>query len=133
MLLEHQTTVICGGGGGIPVVRTAPDASRYEGIGCVIDKDRTASLMATELKCDALVILTDVPHVLDESKTPILTIQCSDIAEDWIAQFPAGSMRPKVESCLDFVRKRPEGFAAIGSIAHLDEILKGKSGTRFIQ
>ena len=58
LLLEAGTIVVCSGGGGVPVVRG--DDGRLHGVEAVIDKDLAASLMATDLDADSLVLLTDV-------------------------------------------------------------------------
>jgi len=74
----------------------------------VVDKDFTASLIATELVADFLVILTDVDAVRlnfgkkNESVLPQLTIR---EAARWLryGQFPPGSMGPKIEAAIEFI------------------------------
>ena len=61
LLIEHDVTVICTGGGGIPVIRRK-DGS-YIGIEVVIDKDHASGLLAREISADALLMLTDVDGV----------------------------------------------------------------------
>jgi len=107
LLLEAGHCVIAGGGGGIPVIR---DASGYlVGVEAVIDKDRLSSLLAEQLGADTYVILTGVPKVaLDFGKPTQRWVDRLTVteAEQHMAdgQFPAGSMGPKIESALNFIR-----------------------------
>jgi carbamate kinase len=50
-------------------------------------------------------------------------------AEELLPELAAGSMRPKLEACLRFVRATG-GEALIASAAGLSDALEGKSGTR---
>ena len=52
-------------------------------------------------------------------------------AEEFIAQgqFAPGSMLPKVEACIEYVEKFPEGKALITSLECAADGLKGKTGT----
>jgi carbamate kinase len=61
LLVEAGVTVICAGGGGIPVV--ARPGIGWSGLEAVIDKDLASALLATEAKADALLLLTDVKGV----------------------------------------------------------------------
>src|SRR5690606_32681879 len=63
LLVESGVVVICAGGGGIPVIRD--DAGDLVGLEAVIDKDRASGLLATELRADALLMLTDVDAVYE--------------------------------------------------------------------
>ena len=107
LLLQAGHCVIAGGGGGIPVIR---DASGYlVGVEAVIDKDRLSSLLAEQLGADTYVILTGVPKVaLDWGKPTQRWVDrlTATEAEKYLAegQFPAGSMGPKIESALSFIR-----------------------------
>lgn len=65
LLLGQGVVVICAGGGGIPVVRRA-DGSLI-GVEAVIDKDHASALLATAIKADALLMLTDVAAVFEIS------------------------------------------------------------------
>ena len=107
LLLQAGHCVIAGGGGGIPVIR---DVSGYlVGVEAVIDKDRLSSLLARQLGADTYVILTGVPKVALDFGKPTqrwvdrltVTEAARHLAD---GQFPAGSMGPKIESALAFIR-----------------------------
>jgi carbamate kinase len=130
-LLDAGHVVIAGGGGGIPVVRRADGA--LEGIEAVIDKDRTAALLARELGADLLINLTGVSEVRrgfgtgDERPLPRLTVA---EARRLLAagEFPAGSMGPKIESAVEFVAATGNRVL-ITDIDTLPAALAGDGGT----
>ena len=130
-LLARGAVVIAGGGGGIPVVRRA-DGS-LAGVEAVIDKDRTAALLARELRADLLVILTDVPHVAKnfgkKNEEPLRRLSPPQ-ARRLLArgQFPPGSMGPKVEAAMEFVEATGKR-ALITDVEHLRQALDGEAGT----
>jgi len=128
LLVEAGVCVICAGGGGIPVVRNATD--EMEGIEAVIDKDRTAALLAEELNADALLMLTDVEAVFRDWGLPhqaaISTI--TPEAVDGMS-FAAGSMGPKMAAASTFVRSGGI-MAGIGKLQDARAILEGFAGTR---
>ena len=131
-LVKNGDVVICCGGGGIPVVRN--DKGQLHGVPAVIDKDLTASLLGQQLGADALIMLTDADAVYKDWGTPTQkrmdVVDAFNMDPDWIAQLPAGSMRPKVVAAAEFA-KSTGGWAAIGSLMQLEAIIKGTSGTRF--
>lgn len=106
-LLGAGYVVVAAGGGGIPVVRQG-DGSVH-GVEAVIDKDLTAALLADAIDADVLVIATDVEHaVLDfgtPAAQPVGRVRLTDM-EAYAAdgQFASGSMGPKVEAAMRFVR-----------------------------
>jgi carbamate kinase len=132
-LLRRDRVVIAGGGGGIPVVRRG---DRLEGIEAVIDKDRTASLLARELAADLFLILTNVARVKRDFGTererdlPVLGVEdaLALLAE---GQFPAGSMGPKIESAIDFVTATGRRVI-ITDIDHVQEAVDGAAGTAIV-
>ena len=67
LLSSCGVTVICAGGGGIPVVPGCGD--HYRGIEAVVDKDLIAALLAEAVGADALLLLTDVEAVLEGYET----------------------------------------------------------------
>ena len=129
-LVAAGDVVITVGGGGIPVVETDDG---LEGVDAVIDKDRACALLARELHADRLVILTAVERVCLHYRTPderaleSLTLQ---ECERYMAagEFPPGSMQPKVEACMEFVRSCG-GTALITSLEKAADALAGKTGT----
>lgn len=119
--------VICAGGGGIPVVRTAPGL--FEGVECVIEKDLVAALLARRLGADCLLLLTDVPAVFDAWGTAqarrIRAAHPDALAE---LRFAAGSMAPKVEAARRFAQLTG-GRAHIGALEDASAVLQGDAGT----
>ena len=130
-LVEDGYVVVSTGGGGVPVFETGDG---YVGTPAVIDKDRSSALMASELNADMLVILTAVEKVCVNFNTPEQE-QISEMtvsqAREYIAQgqFAPGSMLPKVEACIDYVEKYPEGKALITSLECAAAGLRGETGT----
>jgi carbamate kinase len=128
-LLDSGTIVVACGGGGIPATRRG---EHLAGIDAVIDKDRAASLLARSLDADRLVILTEVPAVYsgfgNDRQEELRELSVDDAAA-LVPQLDAGSMRPKVEASVDFVRATGRE-ALITSPAALGEALEGRSGTR---
>ena len=127
VLLGGGLVVICSGGGGIPVVAGAD--GRLRGIEAVIDKDRTAALLAEGLEADALLLLTDVAAVMTHWGDPAArAIAAASPAALGAFRFAPGSMGPKVEAACRFV-SRTGGFAGIGALGDAPAILKGAAGT----
>ena len=126
-LVEGQALVVCVGGGGIPVI-TTPDGGIH-GVEAVIDKDLASALLATELKADALLLLTDVDAVYHHWGTS----QAEAIAQITPQQlrqysFAAGSMGPKVAAACRFV-EATGNMAGIGRLEDGAAILAGQKGT----
>jgi carbamate kinase len=129
-LVEAGTIVISGGGGGIPVVRTADGG--FRGLEAVIDKDMTAGLLAREVRAHALLLLTDVDGVQIGFGTPDARTLGEVRPEELEAhEFPEGSMGPKVKAALEFVRGGGR-MAAIGALEEAPAILEGRAGTRIV-
>ena len=127
-VLDSGSIPVCCGGGGIPVRST----EEPRGVDAVVDKDRTAALLAVQLGAERLLVLTDVPALQRGFGTP----DAEDVRELTVAQagsllpeLAAGSMRPKLESCADFVRQTG-GDALITDAASLADALAGRAGTR---
>jgi carbamate kinase len=128
LLVNEGVTVICTGGGGIPVVRIETGA--YVGVEAVVDKDLASALLARQLRADLLMLLTDVEAVYADWASPgqraIAEARPGDLDP---SRFAAGSMRPKVQAAIEFVNETGHA-AAIGALEKAGEILRGKSGTR---
>lgn len=128
-LLKAHCIVIAGGGGGIPVIR---HENSLKGVASVIDKDHTSSLLARQLHADLLMILTTVDRVClnygTDSQQELSEMSLSD-AGRYLSQgqFGTGSMEPKIEACMDFVRAG--GRAVITSMDRASEALHHQNGT----
>lgn len=131
LLWDHAIVITCGGGG-VPVVEN-PDGT-LEGVAAVIDKDFAAELLAEEVDADVLMILTEVEKAAIRFGTP----QQQDLDHLSLAeaaryaaegQFGVGSMLPKVQAAMKFVRANPGRRAIITSLDKCLEALEGKTGT----
>lgn len=136
-LAEAGELVVACGGGGIPVVRTAKG---YRGVDAVIDKDRTAALLALGLDADGLIILTGVEKVCARfgrpDQRPLERLSDSEAAAFLAAgEFPSGSMGPKIEAAIRFLResKQADPFVLITSCEQVNEGLNGRTGTRIVR
>jgi carbamate kinase len=130
-MLDTAAVVIAAGGGGIPVVRGRDGA--WRGIEAVIDKDYASAKLASDLKADRFIILTGVPKVAIDFGKPterFLDRMTVAEAEQHMAdgQFPPGSMGPKIDSALQFVREAKQEVL-ITDVEVLREALEGKDGT----
>lgn len=125
-LLDAGVLVVCGGGGGAPVVRNA--VGHFEGVDAVVDKDLTSALIAEAVHADSLILLTDVAAVLADVHDPNSAIGRTTPIELRRHTFLAGSMGPKVDAVCSFV-ERTGGTAAIGALADVVAIAGGLAGT----
>ncbi|MBF0298790.1 MAG: carbamate kinase [Oligoflexia bacterium] len=130
--IDNNIIAIGGGGGGIPVIRN--DQGKLEGVDAVIDKDRTSALLANEIGIDVFVILTEADHVCLKFHTPeekaLKNITITELEKYYNAgEFPAGSMGPKVEAVISFLRNGGKR-AIIANLFHLKEALAGTTGTQ---
>lgn len=132
--VEAGDFVVACGGGGIPIVHD-PDYG-YHGVRAVIDKDLASSLLARELKADAMLILTDVERVCinfgkpDEKSVERMTVEQ---AKRWLAegQFPAGSMGPKMTGAVEYLEASasPDARVIIGPLRRAADAVAGRVGT----
>jgi carbamate kinase len=127
LLVEHGVTVICTGGGGIPVVPGR--GGGLHGVEAVVDKDLAASLLASELGADVLLLLTDVDGVYEAwGTTDARRLPLLDPVSARALRLPSGSMRPKVDAATRFVERGGQ-LAVIGSLEDAPRLLEGGAGT----
>ncbi|MFZ4845384.1 carbamate kinase [Enterococcus casseliflavus] len=129
-LLNQNTIVIAGGGGGIPVVK---QAEGLKGIEAVIDKDRTGKKLAEQVDADVFMMLTDVNNVYINYGTPkqekLTGLSVSEAQAYFDAgHFAEGSMGPKMEAAIAFAKQGKK--AIICSLEEADLALLGEAGTR---
>jgi carbamate kinase len=131
MLVDSGFVVIAAGGGGIPVVETAPGV--YRGVEAVVDKDLASALLAAELEIPVLLLSTGVEKVAvrfgkpDQRGLDRITV---DEARHYLSagEFPPGSMGPKIEAAIAFL-ERDGREVVITSPDHLAEAVAGRTGT----
>ena len=132
-LVENDNIVIACGGGGIPVIKT-DKIELLEGVAAVIDKDRSAALLARLIDADTLLILTAVDKVYlnynTENQIELNSISVKEALKYIEAgHFAKGSMLPKIEACIDFVKGNSNKKAIIGSLEKAQLAISGESGT----
>ncbi|MBR9978819.1 MAG: carbamate kinase [Bacteroidetes bacterium] len=133
-LLDQGMIVIACGGGGIPVIEHKDH--RVEGSEAVIDKDRASALLAAELNVDLFAISTDARHVYLDFKKPtqraLDRITVDELQRHYDdGQFPPGSMGPKVESAMRFLRDGGREVI-ITSFEYLTDAIEGDDGTHIV-
>lgn len=133
LLVNNNNIVIAAGGGGIPVIKT-DKIELLEGVEAVIDKDKTAALLANLIDADMLLILTAVDKVClnynTDKQVELDTINIIE-AKKYIDenQFAKGSMLPKIEACISFVENSDNKKAIISSLDKASDAINGKNGT----
>ena len=134
-LVELKAVVICGGGGGIPVIRKE---KHFVGVPAVIDKDRLSALLAIKLQADALIISTATDCVKTgfgtdkEISHPVLTIdECEKFSDS--GEFPAGSMGPKIGSLVEAALHNPNVKSILCQPGDALKALKGEAGTTILK
>ena len=128
-LLEKGTVVICAGGGGIPTFYD--DDGTLKGVEAVIDKDLCSAVLAKQVSADIFIIATDVSAAFVNWGNPNQQA-IKEAHPDTLEKmgFAAGSMGPKVQAAINFARENPGKSAVIGSLADIDNIVKGIAGTK---
>ena len=129
-----------------PISSGDPQANIYKGIEGVVDKDLSSSLLAkiilersisrgSPIEVE-LVILTNVDSVklnfqkTNEESIPILSLEeATSLYKS--NQFQEGSMRPKIESIMNFLNAGGKK-AYITKVDLLEETFSGNAGTTFI-
>lgn len=130
-LVEAGFVVVANGGGGIPVAEL-PDGG-WRGVEAVIDKDLGAALLGRTIGVDVLVIATDVSHAVLRFGTPEAE-PLGRVAADQMAayaaegHFASGSMGPKVDAAIRFVRATGN-LAVITDLPHIVDAVAGHAGT----
>ncbi|MHA1917601.1 MAG: carbamate kinase [Candidatus Ranarchaeia archaeon] len=127
-LVDDGNIIVCSGGGGIPVIQH--EDGKLEGTIAVIDKDLAGERLATIVKADIFMILTDVEKVCinfgkqNEVKLDSMTVK---EGKKYLSEghFAKGSMEPKVKATIRFV----EHGGKISIISSLDKAVAAISGT----
>jgi carbamate kinase len=127
LLVSQGVTVICAGGGGIPVIERS-DGSLI-GVEAVIDKDLASALLARQLRADQLLLLTDVDGVhLGWGSDTAKAIRHAEAGALNPNDFAPGTMRPKIEAAIGFATETGR-LSAIGRLEDAADILAGAAGT----
>jgi carbamate kinase len=132
-VIDAGHVVVAAGGGGVPVVEVGAE---LRGVEAVVDKDRTAALLASLVGADLLLILTEVARVQTGYGTPeareIARLPVSEARALLAAgEFPEGSMGPKVDACCAFVEGGGKR-AVIAALAEAADATFGDAGTEIV-
>ncbi|MFY9639721.1 MAG: acetylglutamate kinase [Rhodomicrobium sp.] len=101
----------------IPVV--APVGYARDGTTYNINADTFASALAASLKAKRLLLLTDVPGVLDRDKKLLHHLSVSQAKALIDDGTISGGMIPKVEGCIDVIEQGVEGVVILdGRVPH---------------
>ena len=131
LLADHGQTVICCGGGGIPVIM---QETALQGASAVIEKDDIAGKLASDLHADVLLILTSVPNVFLHFGSPDQTaVEAMNVkeAQQYISdrQFGSNDMLPKIKAAITYLAANPAGRAIITTAELATAAIAGKAGT----
>jgi carbamate kinase len=132
-LLAGGFHVIAAGGGGIPVVRSEVGLTSVD---AVIDKDKTAALLAVNLEAKLLVISTAVEQVLlffgTDKERPLNRVTVDEMEQYLEAgHFAPGSMAPKIEAAIDFLKNGGERVI-ITSPENIGRAIRDGRGTHIV-
>lgn len=132
-LIDMGFIVVCCGGGGIPVIR---EGRAFQGVDAVIDKDLASARLAEEVGVDLFIIATDVAGAAlfyGQPQQHFLEILPLDKASQYLKEghFPPGSMGPKVEAVLQFMRAGGKR-AVICAIGSIEQAVNGTAGTKLV-
>jgi carbamate kinase len=133
-LIQMDFIVICCGGGGIPVIR---EGRTFCGVDAVIDKDLASAKLAEEVGVDIFLIATDVEGAAlnyGQAHQQFLRTMAVNDAIRYLEQshFPPGSMRPKIEAAIQFLRTGGKR-AVITSIGAIEAAIRGEAGTEIVK
>ncbi|WP_282802310.1 carbamate kinase [Secundilactobacillus kimchicus] len=130
-LVAADVVPIAVGGGGVPVVR---EGSRFVGREAVIDKDFASEKLAELVDADLLIVLTAVDNIYvnfnqpDQKQLDQVTVSEMETYIDQ-GQFAKGSMLPKVQAAIEFVKNNPKGKAVVTSLENVGRFLSDGDGT----
>lgn len=130
-IFDNGIVMICGGGGGIPVVQRGEE---LVGVPAVIDKDFTCEKIAELMDADVFLVLTAVDKVAIRFGQPDVewldTLSLDEVQTHINnKEFAEGSMLPKVLAAVEFAKSKKGRKAIITSLEKADEAIAGKTGT----
>jgi len=119
----------------VPIVSSITAGIDPEEIGFNVNADVVAGKIASEIKAEKLILMTDVDGVLDKNKKIFSSLTVSQTEKLISSKVIQGGMIPKVETCLEALKSGVHKCHIIKGDANafIDEILTiGGVGTEFI-
>lgn len=133
-IVEKGHVTIAVGGGGIPTIKRG---NELLGVAAVVDKDFASEKLAELLDCDTLFILTAVKKVAINFGTPeqidlekITVEQAEAYTEE--GHFAPGSMLPKIDAAVEFVKSKKGRTSIITSLENAKQALSKGEGTTIV-
>ena len=133
-LVEAGYVVISTGGGGIPVIED--EKGGLEGVEAVIDKDLSASILASSIHARLFLISTAVEKVALNFNKPgqrWIDLMTLTEAKQYMSEghFAKGSMEPKIRAVIHYLENGGER-AIISDPEHIEAALAGQNGTHIV-
>nr|WP_276521716.1 carbamate kinase [Weissella diestrammenae] len=132
-LVDDNTILIAGGGGGVPVIQKD---GVYIGSEAVIDKDFTSEKIAELIQADQLIILTAVDNIAinfgqatEKKLTTVTVAEMQQYVQE--NQFAKGSMLPKVIAAMDFVNATGKE-AVVTGLDNIEALMAEHAGTHIV-
>ncbi len=119
----------------VPIVSSITAGVHSEDIGFNVNADNVAGEIASEIKAEKLILMTDVEGVIDNGGKLLSSLTMSQTEELIRSQVIRGGMIPKVKTCLEVLKKGVHKCHIIKGDANafIDEILTiGGVGTEFV-
>ena len=103
--IKINTTIIKNSikNGNVPVI--APLGVDKDGNTYNINADTAAGFIAGSLKASKLLLLTDVPGILDQNQKLISSLSFEEAKKIIIQEYILGGMKPKILTCIDAIAK----------------------------
>ncbi|HVT03085.1 MAG TPA: acetylglutamate kinase [Thermoanaerobaculia bacterium] len=97
-----------------------------------VNADSVAAAIATELRAERLLFLTDVPGLKDGRGEIIHELQLDEVSHLVGSGAITGGMLPKVQAAVAAMRSGVHGVVIAGPDQHITAMLEGKGGTHLV-
>ncbi len=120
----------------VPIVSSVTAGTKPDDIGFNVNADDVAGIIASKIKAEKLILMTDTDGVFDENGNLISSLTTSQVKDLITKKVIKGGMIPKVNICLEVLNAGVHKCHIIkgDENSFIDEILTDKGvGTEFIK